>query len=91
LAASGGVAPVCGAEVAGDEPSVGSGGLRSPELARTGEGNPANSMAGFQPSERDRKRANSGGGAPGGSGSLQRAISAMGRGDQVRRGWRRLR
>jgi hypothetical protein len=44
-----GVAPVCGGGVAGDGAGTTSGGLGSPELARTGKEGPTNSMAGFQP------------------------------------------
>jgi hypothetical protein len=47
--ASGGAAPVRGGEVATDEVGAGSRGLRLPELVRTGDGNPANSMVGFWP------------------------------------------
>jgi hypothetical protein len=43
------------------------GGLGSPGLARTSEEGPANSLAGFRSRERDQRRENSGGGAPGGS------------------------
>jgi hypothetical protein len=41
------------------------GGLGPSELARTGEGGPTNSMAGFRPRERDWGRGNGGGNAPG--------------------------
>jgi hypothetical protein len=44
-----------------------SGALRLPELARIDEGDLANSMAGFRPSERDWRQVNGEGGAPGGS------------------------
>lgn len=57
-----------------------SGALRLPELARIDEGDPANSMAGFRPSERDWRQVNDEGGAPGGSGLFWRAISVVGGG-----------
>jgi hypothetical protein len=61
-----------------------SGGLRSPELAKAGEGDPASSMAGFWPSERDWRRVDGGGGASDGSGLLRRAISTKRRGNRMR-------
>ena len=63
-----GTALVRGSEVAGDRAENHQGGLGSPKLAGTGEEGPVNSLAGLWPRERDRRRENSGGGAPSGSG-----------------------
>jgi hypothetical protein len=65
-------------------------GSRSLELVRTGEVDPANSMAGFWPGERCWKQMNGGGGPPAKSGFLRRVILAAGRGDRVHRGRRGL-
>jgi hypothetical protein len=60
--------------------------LRSPELPRTGEGNPTNSMAGFWSCESGAESGwttEAGGGASGGSVVLQRAIPVARRGDRT--------
>jgi hypothetical protein len=58
---AGGAAPDRKGEVAGAGRVQALGGSRSPDLARTGEKGPANSMVGFQPRDLDQRRENSGG------------------------------
>jgi hypothetical protein len=49
---------LCCGEVTGGEVELVDGGLGSPVMARTGEEALANSLAGFRPQGRDRKREN---------------------------------
>jgi hypothetical protein len=69
LPKSGVTAPLLSAAagVARDRVDTASWGLGSPELARTGERGPMNSMAELRPRESDRGRENDRGNAPGGS------------------------